>query len=142
MAELEAERAETQVVVHHLGGARYLGENARGDRTVIDASPDLALGMKPMETLLASLAACSAIDVVSIMEKRKTPLRAYRIELSGRRASEHPKRFEEIVVHHIASGEGVTEDQLERAAQLSGEKYCSVAASLNARLIIQVTVDR
>lgn len=94
-----------------------------------------------MEALLGALATCTAFDVVDIMKKRRTPLAHYRIELEGERAEEHPKRYTRITVRHIAGGEGVTRENLEKAARLSHDKYCSVAASLNSEIQVEVLLE-
>ncbi len=62
------------------------------------------------------------------------PVESYRIELEGERAEEHPRRYIWIRVSHLVSGEGITQESLERAVRLSHEKYCSVAASLNSEI--------
>ncbi len=72
--------------------------------------------------------------MVSILAKRRTPVESYRIELEGERAEEHPRRYTRIRVRHLVSGEGITQESLERAVTLSHEKYCSVVASLNSEI--------
>ena len=116
---------------------RFVAQNPRHDRINIQAhiappsdSSPASTGLGPMEALLAALATCTATDVQDIMRKRRTPLTSYRLEVEGERAEGTPGRYTRIVVRHIASGEGVTVEQLRRAAHLSHEKYCSVAASL------------
>ncbi len=125
--------ATTKINIQNVGGdQRHVGTNDGGDHLIIDASEDLSLGMRPMEALLVSLGACAALDVAAILEKRRTPVGDYRIEIEGERADEHPRRYTKIKVRHIVSGEGIDEKQLERAVSLSHEKYCSVHATLNA----------
>ena len=123
----------TNITIQHLGGERYVGHNEAGDQIIIDGE-DVALGVRPMEALLAALGTCTAFDVVSILAKRRTPVESYRIELEGERAEEHPRRYTRIVVRHIVSGEGITQRSLDRAVSLSHEKYCSVAATLNTEI--------
>ncbi len=125
--------ADTKVNIEHLGGQRYVGHNDSGDQILIDAD-SLAIGVRPMQALLASLGTCTAYDVVEILAKRRTPVQSYRIELEGTRAEEHPRRYTHIKVRYIVSGEGITQKSLEKAVELSHEKYCSVAASLNAEI--------
>lgn len=125
--------ATTKINIRNVGGdQRYVGTNEGGDHLVIDASEDLSLGMRPMEALLVSLGACSALDVAAMLEKRRTPVEEYRIEIEGERPEEHPRRYTKIKVRHIVSGSGINEKQLDRAVSLSHEKYCSVHATLNA----------
>lgn len=123
-----------------LGDQRYLGVSESGHQILIDNSP-VKVGVSPMEALLAALATCTAYDVVEIFKKRRTPLSSYRIEVEGERAETDPKRYTHIVVRHIASGEGVTQEALDKAAHLSHEKYCSVAASLNSEIVVEAKVE-
>ena len=123
-----------------LGEQRYLGVSESGHQLLIDNSAT-KVGVSPMEALLGALATCTAYDVVEIMNKRRTPLASYRIEVEGERAETNPKRYTVITVRHIASGEGVTAEALDRAAHLSHEKYCSVAASLNSEIRVETRVE-
>lgn len=123
-----------------LGDQRYLGISESGHQLLIDNSA-VKIGVSPMEALLGALATCTAYDVVEIMKKRRTPLSSYRIEVEGERAETEPKRYTRITVRHIASGEGITADALEKAAHLSHEKYCSVAASLNSEIVLETRVE-
>ena len=125
------------VNIDWLGEQRYVGRSENGQQLLIDNSEN-KVGVSPMDALLTALGTCTAYDVVGIMTKRKTPLSTYRIELVGERAEEIPARYTRITVRHIAGGEGVTLAQLEKAAHLSHEKYCSVAASLNAEIVLDV----
>lgn len=128
------------MTIDHLGGERFVGHNSTGEQIIIDGE-EIALGVRPMQALLAALGTCTAFDVVAILNKRKTPVQRYRIELEGERAETHPKQYTRIRVHHIVSGEGITLESLQRAADLSHEKYCSVSASLNAEIEVKVTLE-
>ncbi|ABF45564.1 MULTISPECIES: OsmC family protein [Deinococcus] len=123
-----------------LGEQRYVGVSESGHQILIDNS-SVKIGVSPMEALLGALATCTAYDIVEIMKKRRTPLTAYRIEVEGERADTDPKRYTTITVRHIASGEGLTEEALSKAAHLSHEKYCSVAASLNSEIRLETRVE-
>jgi putative redox protein len=129
-----------QMTVHHLGEQRYVGFNGKGQQILLDNS-EIRVGVSPMEALLGALASCTAYDIVGIMNKRRTPLTSYRVELQGERAEQTPRRYTRIVVRHVASGEGVTLEALEKAAHLSHEKYCSVAATLNCEIVLEVALD-
>ena len=125
--------------IEHLGGQRYVGHNEAGDQILIDADSP-AIGVRPMQALLAALGTCTAYDVVEILAKRRTPVETHRIELEGTRAEEHPRRYTHIKVRHIVSGGGITQESLEKAVNLSHEKYCSVAASLNAEIEVEAAL--
>jgi putative redox protein len=129
---------------------RFVAQNPRGDRITLEAHHDApsesdaaSIGLGPMEALLAALGSCSAVDVQDILRKKRTPLSAYRIELEGIRADTTPARYTKIIVRHIGSGEGVTKENLEKAAHLSHEKYCSVASSLreDIEFVIEARVE-
>ena len=124
-----------------LGEQRYAAQNETGQQLIIDNSA-FKVGVGPMESLLAALATCTAYDVVEVMKKRKTPLAHYRVEVVGERAEEHPRRYTRITVRHLASGAGVTEDSLSRAAHLSHDHYCSVAATLNSEIVVEAALEQ
>ena len=128
------------MTIHHLGGERYVGHNEAGDQIIIDGE-EISLGVRPMEALLAALGTCTAFDVVSILAKRRTPVESYRIELEGERAEEHPRRYTRIQVRHVVSGGGITPQSLGRAVSLSHERYCSVAATLNAEIEYEAVLE-
>lgn len=132
--------ANTTMIIQHLGGERYVGRNEAGNQIIIDGE-EVALGVCPMEALLAALGTCTAFDVVSILAKRRTPVESYRIELEGERAEEHPRRYTRIRARHVVSGEGITQASLERAVSLSHEKYCSVASTLNSEIESEAVLE-
>jgi putative redox protein len=80
--------------------------------------------------LLASIAACAATDVVEIMAKQRTPLRAMSVRVEAQRVSEIPRRLASAVLHFSLTATGVTPQKAARAVELSVTKYCSVRSSL------------
>ena len=84
----------------------------------------------PVEMVLMALGACSAIDVVSILRKSRTPSEELRVELTAERREEHPRIFTTIHLEFIVRGTGIKPPALERAIKLSEETYCSVAGML------------
>ena len=95
-----------------------------------DAAP------RPTELLLAALGGCTGMDVVSILGKMRTPPRRLEIVVTGERSPEHPKAFREAKL--IFRAEGVPEENLRQAAQLSLERYCSVASSLSTKITVEI----
>lgn len=131
------------LTVHHLGSQRYASTNPGGQQIVIDMSPEHRIGVGPMDAVMTALASCTMYDVVEIMNKRRTPLSAYHVTVEGFKAEGSvPPRYERYVLRHVARGEGVTTEALEKAAHLSHEKYCTIGASLAARIDIEVIVER
>lgn len=123
-----------------LGEQRYVGVSESGHQLLIDNSLT-KVGVSPMEALLGAVATCMAYDVVEIMKKRRTPLQSYRMEVEGERADEIPARYTQIKVRHRVSGEGINAEALQKAVQLSHEKYCSVAASLNCEIVVETVFE-
>jgi putative redox protein len=82
----------------------------------------------PMENLLTSLAACSAMDVVSILEKKRKTINSLTIDIDGLRADEHPRVFTKVHLIYNLSSNDAKIDDLNRAVELSMDKYCSVSA--------------
>jgi len=91
-------------------------------------------GIRPMEALLASLASCSGMDVISILQKMKQRVTGFRVEAEGQRADEHPRRYEQITLTYVVRGHEIQEAKVVRAIELSLEKYCGVTGSLNAEI--------
>ena len=97
-------------------------------------------GQTPPDAILSSLAACSGIDVVDILAKRRTPVERLSIEVSGERRSEIPRRFLRLSIAYHVDGAGIERVHAERAVALAFEKYCSVAASLAPDMVVETTV--
>lgn len=109
---------------------RAIGDNLRGHKTVFDGVPDVGgedTAPTPMEIVLQSLAACTFMDVVSILRKKRKTISALRVEIDGERANEHPKVFTKAHLHFILTSPDAELKDLERAIELSHEKYCSVS---------------
>lgn len=109
-----------------------------GELIVLDADPPEGDGSAPgpKETLLAALAGCTGMDVVSILRKKRQGATAYEIEVSGESADEHPKVFTAITVEHVVSGD-VEAEALRRSIELSATRYCPVNAMLSATATIE-----
>lgn len=115
------------------GGYRFDAEVPSGVTVSFDNADEGAVpaGPSPMEAFLASLAACTAMDVISILLKKRQSVTSYRVEIEGERnpPGEWPRPFTEFRIKHIIEGD-VEPASLERAISLSEEKYCSVSATL------------
>jgi len=116
-------------------GLLFAGATAHGSVDLASALDEPGNGVTPMELLATALAGCTAMDVASILVKMRQPLEAFRVEVSGERAEEHPRRFTSLeVVYHLKGD--LDERKVERAIQLSEERYCSVEATLRPALPI------
>lgn len=112
--------------------------NERGNVIHIDASEAIGgsnSAYRPMEILLVSLAGCSAIDVINILRKQKQTIDDFEMEINGLRKDGTPSPFEKIDVHFKVKGD-IKPKNLEKALQLTQEKYCSVLHSLKSEIDI------
>lgn len=128
----------TTTTLHHLVGLRFVGVTPSGQRVMIDNEKEARTGMGPMELLLNALAGCAAMDVVLMLGKRKLTVNDYRIEMSGERADGTPSPYTKITAKHVFDVPGLDEATARRFAGLAMHKYCSVGASLNAELEVEV----
>ena len=115
------------------GGAAFVGLSSGGHKVVIDGPPEGGgrdLGPRPMEMILLGLGACSSYDIVSILKKARQDISSVEIDVDGKRADSIPSVFTDIHLHFRVAGRNVSERQVERAVQLSAEKYCSASIML------------
>jgi putative redox protein len=95
------------------------------------------VGMKPSELLLVSLASCTAVDIVNILEKKRLPLKKLEVAITGEQDADPPWQFRKIHLTYRILADGITEKALEQAIELSDKNYCSVAASLRGTVQIE-----
>ncbi len=114
---------------------RFDATNGEGSAIAMDTIPTEG-GLSPMETVLAALAGCTAMDVISILRKKRQDVTAYRVEVAGRRADEHPRVFTDIALRHVITGRNVAPEAVRRSIELSEERYCSVHAMLSKSVAI------
>jgi putative redox protein len=96
-------------------------------------------GLKPSELLVISLCSCSAYDVVEILKKQRQGLTGLYITADARQASEPPYQFTDIHLHYVITGKDISAQKVEKAIELSQNKYCSVAATI--RGVAKITYD-
>ena len=100
-------------------------------------------GPRPKPLLLASLAGCTGMDVVSILDKMRVQTKGFRIDIEANLSEEHPKVYTDIRLIYIFSGNDLPFDKLQKAVELSQEKYCGVSAMLkqSAKLEYEIRVE-
>ena len=128
--------------VKWLGDMAFEATSGSGHTIRLDGPPDAGgknQGARPMEMLLIGMGSCSAVDVISILKKSRSDIDDCDVVVTAERATEHPKIFTDIHLHFIISGKGLKEKTVERAIQLSAEKYCSASIMLGA--MAKVTHD-
>jgi putative redox protein len=119
-----------KATIQYAGDEFFIGTSPSGHAQAIDGKGDRKAAATPMEMLLMAVGACTAVDVVSILEKKRQKVIDYKVEVSGDRREEYPRAFTKIRIHHIVYGHNVSEQAVAQAIQLSDEKYCSVAATV------------
>lgn len=109
----------------------FLGESGSGHSVVMDGAPDAGgrnLGVRPMEMLLLGLGGCSAFDVMLILKRGREAVTDCVVDIEAERATTDPKIFTKIQMHYTVTGHALDRKKVERAVQLSAEKYCSASA--------------
>lgn len=117
------------------GDHRFDAGRPDGPTIRIDASA--RTGPSPVDALLTALGTCTAVDVVEILAKRRTPVATLNINVRAARADATPKRVIGVLLTYTITGEGIERSQAERAIELSVTKYCSVRDSLDPNLPVR-----
>jgi putative redox protein len=111
----------------------FTGVSGSGFTVPLDAARTAGghdMGAGPMELLLTALAGCTGMDVISVLRKKQQQVTAFEVQVEGVRADEHPRVWTEIWVKFIVTGHQVDPAAVERAIELSRDKYCGVSATL------------
>ena len=139
MADTETTaRPPARVRVAWAGAHRFDAGRPGGSTVRLDASGET--GPSPVDGLLSALAACTAVDVVDILAKRRTPLAALEVDVVGHRVNTVPRRLERVRLAYALGGAGVERIHAERAVELAITKYCSVRDSLAPDIVIEYEV--
>ena len=112
----------------------FLGETESGHTILMDGPPEGGgrnLGPRPMELVLLGTGGCTTYDVIHILKKSRQQVTNCVVKIEAERAVEDPKVFTKIHFHFIVTGKDLKLEQVERAIQLSAEKYCSVSIMLS-----------
>lgn len=122
-----------KVRVRWLEGMSFVGESGSGHGVVMDGPPDLGgrnLGPRPMEMLLLGMGSCASVDVVQILKKSRQRVTDCVVEIEAQRAESIPKVFTHIALNFIVTGHQLSEKHVQRAVNLSADKYCSATRML------------
>jgi putative redox protein len=115
-------------------GLRFVAESGSGHRIVLDNAQGDS-GMRPAELVPLAVAGCTAMDVISILRKKRQPVEGYEIRASGIQEDDHPNAFRRIDIVHVFSGASLDVAAVRRAIELSATKYCSVGATLASGIV-------
>ena len=119
--------------VNWVENVMFVAESGSGHAVVLDGAPEGGgrnLGMRPMELVALGVASCSSYDVVTILRKARQKISRCEAEVSAERADGIPAVFKSIHMHFRIAGQNLSETQVQRAIELSAEKYCSASIML------------
>jgi putative redox protein len=118
---------------------QFVGIADSGFPVKMDSHSSPESGVGPVEMVAIALAGCTAMDVISILVKKKMDVTSFEVKVNADRSSDHPKRFTKAILEYVIHGHGVDEDSVRRAIELSVTKYCSVHAMLKDSFPIALT---
>lgn len=133
------EKPPATIHVEWLGEERFEAGRPHGPTLLVDGTGKTA--QSPVDALLSALGSCTAIDVVEILAKRRTPVTSLKIEVVGERVNTVPHRFRHITLLYHIVGDGIEREQAERAIDLAVNKYCSVRDSLSREIVVEWKLD-
>ncbi len=125
--------AEKSAVVRQVRGMTFAGLTESGHWVTVDGPPEFggsSAAIRPKELILISLGACTGSDVVSILQKKRVKLAGFEVKLKAQVAEEHPQVYTHIHIEYNFYGENLSAADLDRAIDLSQNKYCPVSAML------------
>ena len=125
-------------------GMGFVAETGSGHVLIMDGAPDGGgrnLAPRPMETVLAGTAGCTAYDVVLILKRGRHDVSGCQVKVTSERASADPKVFTRIHMHFTVSGKALSDAAVARAIQMSHEKYCSASIMLAKTADITTSFD-
>ncbi len=111
------------------GEMRFEASVGSGHTIVLD-NAEGDTGARPAELVGAALGACTAMDVISILRKKRQPVDRYEVRVTGTQSDEHPHAFSRFEVLHVVDGTGIDPEAVRRAIELSATRYCSVGSTL------------
>lgn len=126
---------ENRVNIRWVERFQFVGSDSAGHSVVLDASPPSgeSTGMRPMDMLLVSLGACTAMDIVQGMKKHGKELERLEVRVTGTKNESLPHYFKNVNVHYTVWGRGIEPMILEKVIQQSHELFCSVGATMSGR---------
>jgi putative redox protein len=125
-------------------GLTFEGEADTGFKLPLGASPSVGGdddGFRPMELIAIGVIGCTAMDVISILQKKRQDITEFRVDLEASRAEEHPKVFTDMKIKYHIKGHDVDPTAVERAMELSETKYCPAQAMFNDILPIDLDYE-
>jgi putative redox protein len=121
---------DNPTTIQYAGDEFFIATTPSGHAQAVDVKSGRKAAAGPLELFLVGVGSCTAADVISILHKKREKVTAYRVEIRSQRRDEHPRAFRRIEMKHILRGINLSADAVERAIELSTEKYCSAVATV------------
>lgn len=122
---------EVKISMSYLEDKKYKVKNTSGNELVVDMyAKEEKENLSPMELLLSAIATCAAVEIVSMVKKRRRDFSDINAEVSGLRAETHPMYYKEVKIKYVIYSKDLQENEAERFISLALEKYCSVGSSI------------
>jgi putative redox protein len=128
--------------VNWQGGMTFDATATSGFHVTLGTTPKVGGnddGFRPLELMLMSLAGCTAMDVISILRKKRQDVTAFEVKIHAEQASEHPHVFTSATIEYIITGHDIKEDAVTRAIELTATKYCPAQAMLNKVMPLELS---
>lgn len=122
-----------QAQVKWIDDLQFVARAGKGPAVVMDTS-ESGGGAGPMELMLMGAAGCTAMDVITILKKKRLNVTGFKINISGDRAEDYPRPFTDITIEYVVFGTDIKSEGVRQAIDLSEKKYCGAMASLNAHI--------
>ena len=120
-----------KATVNWKGDMAFVGMgDASGFPVQLDADTGVDKGARPMELIALGLAGCTAMDVISVLQKKRQNVTRFDVEVDAPRAEEHPKVFTSAVITYVVTGLNIEENAVLRAVELSATRYCPAQSML------------
>ncbi|MEW6179038.1 MAG: OsmC family protein [Chloroflexota bacterium] len=122
------------------GDLTFIGSADSGFSLVMDSFKEVGgneSGFRPVELIAIGVAGCTGMDVISILKKKRQEVSAFEVLVHATRAPEHPKKITHMVIEYVVTGKNIDPAAVERAVQLSEEKYCPSIATIRNNVTIE-----
>jgi putative redox protein len=128
-----------------VSGMQFVARGLESQSAIVMDAPEesggAGQGMRPTEALLSAVAACSGMDVISILRKMRQNISGVTVNVTGVRAEEYPRAIVHATVEYVVTGTQVSDQAVARAVSLSETKYCGVMASLKAEVLTRYRIE-
>lgn len=133
-----------KITTHWKGGLTFESDNPSGRTVVMDTvieGQSERFGLSPKAMMLSSIAGCSGLDVIQILDKMKVEIADLKIEVLGQLTDEHPKYYHTVTVDYHFYGYDLNQEKCKKAVQLSVEKYCGVLEMFRRFADVKTTIQ-